>query len=204
MIRHDSLRLPANAIELAKVCRALLFSVLAAALLLTLAAPSSHAQAETQYLYVVSNGLSTYSVDATAGTVTLVNAAPASSAPPIAGPVAINSSATYLFSIGQNSAGQGAVFAYSIAPSGAIQQTAPSPYSISQPTGTPRRDRAQARTASTFTWCLPILRHKRTLNSGEPASTRKPSSIFSRLARTARSRSPTLSCCQILTIAPAT
>jgi hypothetical protein len=138
MIRHDSLRRRAYAFASAKVCRALLICAIAtAALLLALAAPSSRAQTQTQYIYVVSNGLSTYSVDATTGVVSLVNAAPTSSAPPVAGPMVINSSATYLFSIGLNSASQGAVFVYSIAPSGAIQQTAPSPYSISQPTGTP-------------------------------------------------------------------
>ena len=84
-----------------------------------------------------SNGVSTYSVDATTGALTLVNAAPTSSAPVLAGPLVINSAGTYLFNIGLNSANQGAVFVYSIAPNGSLQQTAASPFAISQPTGTP-------------------------------------------------------------------
>jgi hypothetical protein len=138
MIRHDSLRRRAYAFASAKVCRALLiFAIATAALLLALAAPSSLAQAQTQYIYVVSNGVSTYSVDSTTGAVSLVNLAPTSSAPTIDSSFAINSNATYLYSVGLNSANQGAVFVYSIAPNGALTQTAPSPYSISQPTCTP-------------------------------------------------------------------
>ena len=138
MILHDSLRHRARAFSAVKVCRAILVcAVAAAALLAALAAPPALAQSQTQYLYVVSNGVSTYSVDATTGALTLVNAAPTSSAPVLAGPLVINSAGTYLFNIGLNSANQGAVFVYSIAPNGSLQQTAASPFAISQPTGTP-------------------------------------------------------------------
>jgi hypothetical protein len=137
MIRHLSLSRRACASASLAVCRTLLICALASSGFALLLAPTASAQSQTQYVYVVSNGVSTYSVDSTTGAVSLVNAAPTSSAPPVAGPMVINSSATYLFSIGQNSAGEGAIFVYSIAPNGSIQQTAPSPYSISQPTGSP-------------------------------------------------------------------
>ncbi len=134
MLRHHPPRSSASTVNL----RARIIITIAVFTAALLQAPGASAQSgSAQYLYVVSNGLSTYSVNSSTGAVTLVTAAPTSSAPVIAGPMVINSNASYLYTIGLNSAGQGAVFVYEIAANGAMQQTSPSPYAISQPTGTP-------------------------------------------------------------------
>lgn len=145
MIRHDSLRLCARGFMSVPVC--LLAMVFAMIFAVALAAPSAVAQTTTpQYLFLSTSvpngqgafvqGIVTYIVDTTTGALTQITPSPVQTRG-VPGPLAINNSGTFLFAIGTNSAGQGAVESFNVASDGSLTEVGTSPYTISNTQAAP-------------------------------------------------------------------